>query len=98
MRAADKLNYRYPRGESYTDVIARLEPVIFELERSRNPVLIIAHQAVLRCPYAYLMDREPSEVPYIAIPLNQVIQVVPKAYGAVEQRFNILTMDNNESS
>lgn len=29
-RSADKLRYRYPRGESYLDVIARLEPVIVE--------------------------------------------------------------------
>ena len=29
-RSADKLRYRYPRGESYEDVIARLDPVITE--------------------------------------------------------------------
>ena len=30
-RQHDKLTYRYPRGESYFDVITRLEPVIFEV-------------------------------------------------------------------
>ena len=98
LRSYDKLNYRYPRGESYNDVIARLEPVIFELERTRNPVLIIAHQAVQRCLYAYLMNREPSEVPFIPIPLNQVIQVEPRAYGAQETRFNIMQHEHNDSS
>ena len=29
-RTLDKLNYRYPRGESYKDVINRLEPLIHE--------------------------------------------------------------------
>ncbi len=48
-RLQDKLRYRYPRGESYLDVIQRLEPVIIEIERQRSPVLIVAHQAVLRC-------------------------------------------------
>lgn len=104
MRAYDKLNYRYPRGESYNDVIARLEPVIFELERTQSNVLIIAHQAVLvrclvlvfvclflrislkRCLYAYLTNREPSEVPFIPIPLNQVIELQPRAYGSIEKR------------
>ncbi len=43
----DKFRYRYPRGESYEDVIQRLEPVIFELERERRTVLVIGHQAVL---------------------------------------------------
>jgi 6-phosphofructo-2-kinase / fructose-2,6-biphosphatase 3 len=31
-RQRDKLRYRYPRGESYVDVITRLEPVIFEVD------------------------------------------------------------------
>jgi broad specificity phosphatase PhoE len=43
-RAQNKLTYRYPMGESYVDVIRRLEPVIFELERSRDPVLVVGHR------------------------------------------------------
>src|SRR5205823_12865911 len=53
-RAANKFRYRYPRGESYADVIQRLEPVIIELEGLRSPVLIIGHQAALRALYGYL--------------------------------------------
>ena len=34
-RKADKFNYRYPRGESYNDLIARLEPIAHEMERRR---------------------------------------------------------------
>jgi broad specificity phosphatase PhoE len=43
----------YPRGESYSDVTKRLEPVIFELERQTQPVLVVAHRAVLRCLLGY---------------------------------------------
>lgn len=32
-RKKDKYHYRFPSGESYEDVVARLEPVIMELER-----------------------------------------------------------------
>ena len=35
-RKRDKFRYRYPRGESYEDVIQRLDPMIIELERSRS--------------------------------------------------------------
>lgn len=35
-------------GESYRDVVVRLEPVIMELERQDN-VLVIGHQAIIRC-------------------------------------------------
>ena len=52
-RKKDKLRYRYPRGESYLDLVARLEPIILEIERQATPVLVIAHQALLRCLYAY---------------------------------------------
>ncbi|XP_062230852.1 6-phosphofructo-2-kinase/fructose-2,6-bisphosphatase-like isoform X2 [Phragmites australis] len=64
-RKKDKLRYRYPRGESYLDVIQRLEPVIIELERQRAPVVVISHQAVLRALYAYFADRPLREVPDI---------------------------------
>ena len=37
------------------DVIQRLEPVIIEVERERECVCIVAHQAVLRALYAYFM-------------------------------------------
>ena len=55
-RDQDKFHYRYPRGESYEDLVARLEPVIMELERQEN-VLVVAHQAVLRCLLAYFLDK-----------------------------------------
>ena len=46
-RDLDKFGYRYPRGESYEDLIARLEPVIMEIER-QDSVLVVCHQAVIR--------------------------------------------------
>jgi broad specificity phosphatase PhoE/predicted kinase len=86
-RAADKFRYRYPRGESYQDVIQRLEPVIFELERERAPVLIIGHQAVLRALYAYMMDQPPEACPRISMPLHTLIRLKPTPYGCDETRF-----------
>ena len=35
---------RYPAGESYLDVIQRLEPVIIEMERERECVCVVGHQ------------------------------------------------------
>lgn len=55
-RDQNKYAYRYPRGESYEDLVARLEPVIMELERQGN-VLVVSHQAVLRCLLAYFLDK-----------------------------------------
>ncbi len=46
-RKRDKLRYRYPQGESYLDVVQRIEPVIFELERIQTPVLLVVHRGKL---------------------------------------------------
>jgi len=88
-RQTDKFRYRYPRGESYQDVIQRLEPVIFELERERAPVLLIGHQAVLRALYAYMMDRPASECPFVSIPLHTILELEPTAYGCDERRIEL---------
>jgi 6-phosphofructo-2-kinase/fructose-2,6-biphosphatase len=93
-RLQDKLKYRYPRGESYLDVITRLEPVIFELERMKEPILIIGHQAVLRCLYAYFLDLPTEEVPFLSIPLHSLIRLETKAFGCKEKRMKIVM--NNE--
>jgi broad specificity phosphatase PhoE/predicted kinase len=86
-RSRDKLTYRYPQGESYMDVIQRVEPVVLELERQRNPVVVISHQAVLRAIYGYLMGRELEEIPHLSVPLHTVLELTPKAYGCEERRF-----------
>ena len=86
-RQADKLRYRYPQGESYEDVIERLEPVIFALEHRREPLLVVAHQAVLRAVYAYFTEQPRESCPYLSIPLHTVIQLIPQTYGCVEMRF-----------
>jgi broad specificity phosphatase PhoE len=89
-RAKDKFRYRYPRGESYADVIQRLEPVIVELEAQRAPVLIIAHQAVIRALYGYLMGKPQDECPYVEVPLHTVIQLTPTENGYEDERFPLL--------
>jgi len=89
-RHLDKLRYRYPRGESYLDVIVRLEPVIFEVERCEEPLIIIGHQAVLRCLYAYFLDLPAEEIPFLSIPLHTLIRLETKAYGCKEKRVRIV--------
>ncbi|KAL5457516.1 hypothetical protein EMCRGX_G034782 [Ephydatia muelleri] len=64
LRDENKFHYRYPRGESYEDLVHRLEPVIMELERQQN-VLVICHQAVMRCILAYFLDKDIKELPYL---------------------------------
>jgi broad specificity phosphatase PhoE/predicted kinase len=85
-RKRNKFTYRYPRGESYQDIIVRLDPVIIELERTRKPVLVVAHNAVLRALYAYFQGVPRERCPYLPIPLHTVIELTPHAYGCHETR------------
>ncbi|MFI5319659.1 MAG: bifunctional nucleoside/nucleotide kinase/histidine phosphatase family protein [Myxococcota bacterium] len=85
-RRRNKLAYRYPRGESYQDVIQRLDRVIIELERYRTPVLVIAHRAVLRALYAYFQQLPRADVPHLDMPLHSVIKLMPTAYSCLEER------------
>ncbi|KAI8364231.1 6-phosphofructo-2-kinase-domain-containing protein [Blakeslea trispora] len=82
--------HRYPRAESYHDLAVRLESVIMELEREKNDVLIIAHETVLRCLYAYLFDRPAREIPTISIPRSCLLEITPSAYGCKESRMEIV--------
>jgi 6-phosphofructo-2-kinase / fructose-2,6-biphosphatase 4 len=72
---ADPYHHRYPRAESYHDLAVRLEPVILELEREQNDLLIIAHESVLRVLYGYLMACNATDIPKLDFPRNEIIEV-----------------------
>ncbi|KAK9817958.1 hypothetical protein WJX72_004907 [[Myrmecia] bisecta] len=84
-RKRDKLRYRYPSGESYMDVIQRLEPVIIEIERERECVCVVAHQAILRALYGYFTKVPLAEIPRLEIPLHTLIELVPKPDGRMAE-------------
>jgi broad specificity phosphatase PhoE len=74
-RQKDKFHWRYPRGESYADVVRRLESVIFEIERQRKPVLVIAHRAVARCLLGYFEGYAKEVIPYLPMQLHSVVKL-----------------------
>ncbi|KAK0146846.1 6-phosphofructo-2-kinase/fructose-2,6-bisphosphatase [Merluccius polli] len=86
LRDQDKYRYRYPKGESYEDMVHRLEPVIMELERQEN-VLVVCHQAVMRCLLAYFLNKPAGDLPYLRCPLHTVLKLTPVAYGCKVETF-----------
>lgn len=77
-RDQDKLKYRYPHGESYLDLLQRVDSVIQAL-LTKTDVLVVSHQAVLRCIMAYFTGSKPESIPYINVPLHTLLIV--KSYG-----------------
>jgi len=93
MHLKDPFHHRYPRAESYHDLALRLEDVILELESEKDDILIIGHESVLRCLYAYFLDRSEDEIPKLEIPVNTLIEVTPQAYNAIEKRYTFKVGD-----
>merc|ERR1711998_570326 len=74
-RKRDKIGYRYPRGESYYDIIARLDPVMIELLSFDEPLLMVSHQATLRMVRGFLMGASRDDCPSYEIPLHTVMKI-----------------------
>jgi 6-phosphofructo-2-kinase/fructose-2,6-biphosphatase 4 len=66
----------------------RLEPILIELEREQEDLLIIGHSSVIRCLLAYLIGLPASEIPAIEIARGDLLEVVPASYGAHSQAFH----------
>ncbi|KFG78765.1 putative 6-phosphofructo-2-kinase/fructose-2, 6-bisphosphate 2-phosphatase [Metarhizium anisopliae] len=92
-RDLDPYHHRYPRSESYHDLAVRLEPIILELEREQNDLLIIAHESVLRVLYAYLMHCSTMEIPNLKFPRDEIIEIIPAAYQNEAKRIHIPGLD-----
>jgi hypothetical protein len=43
----------------------------------------------VRCLYAYIMDKDREEIPYVEVPLHTLICLRPGTYGTVEERIHI---------
>jgi len=86
--STDPYAFRAPRAESYHDLSVRLEPILIELEREKEDLLIIGHASVIRCLLAYLIGLPASEIPAIEIARGDLLEVVPASYGVRSQAFH----------
>ena len=93
-RQKNKLGYRYPGvgGESYLDVIERLNPIIIELERQQKDISVVCHIAVLRCIYAYFMGIELKNIPFIEIDSNIIYELEPGPFGCKCKEIHVNTL------
>eukprot|EP00299_Pterocystis_sp_00344_P015650 c7827_g1_i1.p1 GENE.c7827_g1_i1~~c7827_g1_i1.p1 ORF type:complete len:501 (-),score=95.28 c7827_g1_i1:164-1666(-) len=87
----DRLRMRFPGGESYHDLIQRLEPIVVELEASVIPVVVISHISTLQVLYSYFHGFPVENCSQLDIPMHQVIKLVPTVGGALnEERLSII--------
>ena len=67
------------------DVVQRLEPAVIEVERERECVCIVAHQAILRALYGYFTKTPLRDIPRLEVPLHTLIELVPKPDGRMAE-------------
>lgn len=65
-----------------------MEPILIELEREKEDLLIVGHASVIRCMLAYLIGLPASEIPAIEVARGDLIEVVPTSYGVHSQAFH----------
>jgi 6-phosphofructo-2-kinase / fructose-2,6-biphosphatase 4 len=66
----------------------RLDPILVELEREKEDLLIIGHASVIRCVLAYLIGLPVAEIPAIEVARGDLIKVVPASYGVHSQAYH----------
>lgn len=94
-RSSNKYTFRYPEGESYQDLVARLEPVIMELENAERIVVVVAHQAVLRCLLAYFGSTSAESSISVKVPHRTVWRCTYDSKGIAS--LDELTLDNYDA-
>jgi 6-phosphofructo-2-kinase/fructose-2,6-biphosphatase 1 len=72
---------RFPGGESYKDLIRRLESVVVDLEQQVIPTLVVSHVSVLQMLIAYFRRSPVEEAMQIEVPLHSVIKFSPVRGG-----------------
>jgi broad specificity phosphatase PhoE len=72
---------RFPGGESYKDLIQRLQSVVVDLEQQVIPTLVVSHVSVLQMLIAYFRNSPVEKAMNIEVPLHTVIKFTPARGG-----------------
>nr|CCC91853.1 putative 6-phosphofructo-2-kinase/fructose-2,6-biphosphatase [Trypanosoma congolense IL3000] len=91
LRNCNKFSFRYPKGESYKDLVQRLEPVIMELENADRVVVVVGHHAVLRALLTYFGSISSESCVWLDVPYDTVWRCTYDSKGMTsleEMRFD----------
>lgn len=94
----DPFHTRFPGGESYNDLIHRLESVVVDLEQQVIPALVVSHVSVLQMLIAYLRNSPVEEAMQIEVPLHTVIKFTPLRGGGWQESFHELAPVSERSN
>jgi len=83
----DSFHFRFPNGESYADLVQRLDPFVLQLERFTVPVLVVVHESVLQVLYCYFKNIPIEQSPLLRLPKHTVIELASTRNGWTEKAY-----------
>ena len=89
-RKADKLRFRYPQGESYIDLFERLKYFVLQLNSFNKPILIVAHNAIIKVLLGYFESQDHEKIPHMNINLGNVIKLTPNSKDYNIETINLM--------
>jgi len=87
---------RFPGGESYGDLINRLESVVIDMEQHLGPTVVVSHVSVLQVLVSYFRSTPVTECTGIEIPMHTVMKFVPLRGGGWLESHHKLVPDGAE--
>ena len=78
----NKFEERFPGGESYADIISKLEHFVITLEQETQPVLVVSHISCIQILLAYYLNIPVTKSMDIEVPLHTVIELQPTSGGS----------------
>eukprot|EP00977_Amphora_coffeiformis_P027936 scaffold34666_cov158-Amphora_coffeaeformis.AAC.5 len=87
---ADSFSTRFPGGESYHDLIRRLNTVVIDVEQQVVPVLVVSHVSILQCLMAYFRNTPVKTCMTAEVPMHTVIKFEPARGGGWKESWHPL--------
>lgn len=95
----DPFMTRFPGGESYSDLIHRLETCIIDLEQQVNIAVVVSHVSTLQVLMSYFRRSNVDQCTSIEVPLHTVIKFTPVTGGGwTESQHSIIPSVNIDGS
>jgi broad specificity phosphatase PhoE len=89
-RKDNKYYYRYPEGESYYDIDQRLKKIYQMINESKDDILIVAHQAILRVLISNYIKTDIENIPYLEVSLNKIYKIT---FNRESYDLEVITLD-----
>ncbi|TMW59533.1 hypothetical protein Poli38472_004602 [Pythium oligandrum] len=80
---------RFPGGESYYDLMLRVESVLIDIEQHTGPVAVVSHISTLQVLYSYFLGVPIENCSDLEIPFHSVLELVPNQDGWTTTVFNL---------